>query len=127
MEALALLLFILSHIPEGIMDTLQFRADDSIFKNWNQQFWNPEFSWMNKWKDGCPKFGPRFFGSTTFLVFLTDGWHLMKWIRNRFIDSAILFFLLGSLDFALALIITILVSSLGKALFEFLFTKIFSS
>lgn len=127
MEALALLLFVLSHIPEGIMDTLQFRADDSIFKNWNQQFWNPKFSWMNKWKDGCPKFGPRFFGSTTFLVFLTDGWHLMKWIRNRFIDSAILFFLLGSLDFALALIITILVSSLGKALFEFLFTKIFSS
>lgn len=127
MEALALLLFVLSHIPEGIMDTLQFKIDDSVFKNWNQQFWNPKFSWMNKWKDGCPKFGPRFFGSTTFLVFLTDGWHLMKWVRNRFIDSAILFFLLGSLDFALALIITILVSSLGKALFEFLFTKIFSS
>ena len=127
MEALALLLFVLSHIPEGIMDTLQFRIDNSIFKNWNQQFWNPEFSWMNKWKDGCPKFGPRFFGSTTFLVFLTDGWHLMKWTRNRFIDGSILVFLLGSLDFALALIITILVSSLGKALFEFLFTKIFSS
>lgn len=127
MEALALLLFVLSHIPEGIMDTLQFRIDNSIFKNWNQQFWNPEFSWMNKWKDGCPKFGPRFFGSTTFLVFLTDGWHLMKWTRNRFIDGSILVFLLGSLDFLLALIITILVSSLGKALFEFLFTKIFSS
>lgn len=61
---------------EGVMDFLDFhyyKEDD---------FWNPRISWTNKYKKGDPKLGPRFFLSTSLLSFLTDGWHLMKYLKN---------------------------------------------
>ncbi len=70
------------------MDTLQHHYDTSIFKklgdkyyDFGAQFWDPRISWVNKYitnNDGILEYKPKFFGSTTFLVFLTDGWHLMK-------------------------------------------------
>lgn len=69
---------ILAGVFNAIMDTLQFRFNTSIFKGWRDQFWNPELSWMNKWKGGDKKNGERFPLSSTVLVFTTDGWHLMK-------------------------------------------------
>lgn len=74
-------------VAEGFMDFLNFRYTK------NHPFWNVEQSSINKWKKklwikhGIKK--ERFPGSSTVLVFLTDGWHLMKWIRNRFIDAAV--------------------------------------
>ena len=35
-------------------------------------------SWKNKYKNGDVKQGRKFYGSMTFLVFITDGWHLFK-------------------------------------------------
>jgi hypothetical protein len=43
-----------------------------------EQFFNPQLSWRNKWKNGDPKQGERFPLSSTMLVFLTDWWHLAK-------------------------------------------------
>lgn len=62
----------------AIMDLVSFK-----FKNTPQwmkpQFWNPVFSWLNKWgKNDTTK--ERFWGSSTVFVFLTDGWHLCKFI-----------------------------------------------
>lgn len=38
------------------MDKLQFHYDRSIFSEFkNQQFWNPEISWKNKWEPYKPK------------------------------------------------------------------------
>ena len=68
---------------EGVMDKLQFHYHKSVFTNLNNNlFWDPEISWKNKYKNGNPIEGERFRFSSTFLVSLTDGWHLFKLLRN---------------------------------------------
>lgn len=66
---------------EGAMDGLQFHYDKP------DQFWNPDISWVNKYKNGDVSQGMTFRGK--YLVFTTDGWHLMKFGRNMFIMGAI--------------------------------------
>lgn len=66
---------------EGVMDHLQFHYDK------NDQFWSPGRSWKNKYKGGDPANGMTFRGK--YLVFTTDGWHLMKFGRNLFIMAAL--------------------------------------
>lgn len=70
----------------GLMDHLQFHYDND-FKN--EQFWNPEKSWKNKYKDGNVDLGPAYIGSTTFLAWTTDGWHLIKTIGFSLIELLI--------------------------------------
>jgi hypothetical protein len=64
------------------MDTLNARYHRSVFYNgkWPKfnKFTNPASSWQNKWKDGDRDKGELFFGSSTFLVWTTDAWHLFK-------------------------------------------------
>lgn len=59
---------------EGVMDHLQFHYDKP------DQFWNPDLSWRNKYKGGDPANGKTFRGK--YLVWTTDGWHLMKFGKN---------------------------------------------
>lgn len=65
----------------GVSDKLQFHFNRSFARNWNPYYWNPKVSWRNKYKDKDPEKGPAFFGSTTFLVALTDAWHLAKLLQ----------------------------------------------
>lgn len=74
---LSIFTFAMAGFHNGIMDTLQFHYGSSPFPK-GSLFWNPAASWRNKYKNGDPAQGPRFPGSTTIFVFLTDGWHLMK-------------------------------------------------
>ena len=74
-----------SGLSEAVMDTLQFHYYKSPFAKYNHQFWNPQLSWRNKYKKGDPSLGPKFPGSTTIFVSLTDGWHLFKLLRNLFL------------------------------------------
>jgi hypothetical protein len=84
MIALTIIGMLLAGLAEGMMDKLQFHLPEKL---WGNNFWDPGISWMNKYgPDGTY----RFWGSTTVLVFLTDGWHLMKWVRNRGVDLAML-------------------------------------
>jgi len=120
MGLLALLSFILFFVFDSFMDILQYRFDQSFFASLDNQFWNPKISWMNKWKDGCPKFGPRFLGSTTVFVFLTDGWHLSKTLMILCFSGAIVSYtpLLGTwLD-------VVLFYTLFGAVFQLFFGKI---
>lgn len=81
-----LILISLAGIAEGIMDKLQFHYDRSWFKGKNDNFWNPLVSWMNKYSnEHFIQRKPKFLGSTTIFVFVTDGWHLMKFCRNLFL------------------------------------------
>ncbi len=64
--------FIIAGIANGLMDSI---AHYDRFKG--NSFWGKE-AWQNKYKNGDSAQGARFFGSTTFLVWTTDGWHLMK-------------------------------------------------
>lgn len=59
---------------EGVMDYLQFRYDKG------NDYWNPDISWVRKYKNKDPNQGKTFAGK--YLVWTTDGWHLMKFGRN---------------------------------------------
>ena len=121
MIVVSLIFFMLAGIAEGIMDTLQFRFYKSVFKSQDQMFWNPDLSWQNKWKQGDPKFGPKFFGASTFLVFTTDAWHLFKWTRNRMIDLGI-YSLVYDIEYSWLIVI---IFAVGRSmLFEYTFRNL---
>lgn len=65
---------------EGVMDHLQFHYDGS------HQFWQPDISWKNKYKDRNPANGKTFAGK--YFVAATDGWHAMKFGRNATLFAA---------------------------------------
>lgn len=73
----ALGLITIAGAANGIMDRIQHHYY-TMPESWNEQFWNPKESWRNKWKNGDHTQGEKFLFSSTFLVGLTDGWHLMK-------------------------------------------------
>lgn len=81
-------------ICNAVMDKINFHYMRSIFKDKNAQFWSVKHSWRNKWKDGIEKRGPKFFGSTTFLVWTTDAWHLFQMIQGVLILTG--FFIIGA-------------------------------
>jgi len=87
---LILVLVIFKGVCEAVKDKLLFHYEESIFSNYDHCYWSPEISWRRKYKKGDPNQGPRFFLSTTVLVFITDGWHFVKWLNNRFTDLIIL-------------------------------------
>jgi hypothetical protein len=78
---ISLILVILAGMLNGVMDVLTMRYNTSVFKRMPKEweyFFNPSLSWRNKWKNGDPNRGEKFFGSSTFLVWTTDAWHLAK-------------------------------------------------
>jgi hypothetical protein len=79
----------LAGICEGVMDGLDHHYDKP------NQFWNPDISYTNKYKNHDPKQGRAFPGSLTWLAWTTDGWHLMKAGRNMFTTGAIVFSIKG--------------------------------
>jgi hypothetical protein len=90
---ISIILMFLAGICNAIMDVLDFHYDISIFKDWpNQQWLDPSLSWKNKWKNGDPNQGEKFFGSSTVFVFLTDFWHFAKFLMLLFISFAIVFY-----------------------------------
>jgi hypothetical protein len=115
---LSIILFLLSAVFEAVMDFLQFRYTK------RNQFWNPQLSWMNKWDFSKVPRKERFPLSSTVLVFLTDGWHLMKWCRNRCLDGVMFVLTFELTGWWLALIITIAIRTLYGVIFEFIFRKI---
>lgn len=88
-----------SAVCEAVMDTLQFHYTYSVFYRFsNKRFWDPTQSWRNKYRNADPLAGPRFPGSTTIFVGLTDAWHMFKLLRNAFAVLAgfvLLYALLG--------------------------------
>ena len=63
---------------KAVMDTLDFHYSTSVFSRLDPQFWNPEISSWNKYKNGDKDQGSAFPFSTTLFVMFTDGWHLMQ-------------------------------------------------
>ena len=92
---ISVILIILAGILNAYMDVLQFKFNASRFRFWeNQQWVNPALSSQNKWKydeEGIWQ-GEKFFGSSTFLVWLTDFWHFCKFLMLLFITGAIVFY-----------------------------------
>lgn len=55
-------------------------------------FWDNSLAWRNKWKNGNPTEGEKFFGSSTIFVVLMDGWHVVKYFWLIHFFAAIVFF-----------------------------------
>lgn len=86
-EAPIYLMLFIAGAADGLSQDLLFHYPE--FERFsgatNEQYWNPELSWRNKYKDGDPENGAKFFGSTTFLVGLTDGYHASRSLRDTMI------------------------------------------
>lgn len=76
---ISLLLFIFAGTCKAFGDTILFHRE-------------PTDEWKNKYKDRDPSQGPAFFGSTTFLVFLTDRWHFIQMLQYTAMASAVVFY-----------------------------------
>ena len=68
---LAYILLIVSAVAKATMDIIALGQ----WSGW----WNKAESWCNKWHNCIPG-DEAFFGSSTFLVWLTDGWHAMQMV-----------------------------------------------
>jgi hypothetical protein len=115
---IGLLLVIFASISEAIMDKIQFHYEKSIFHNekYKQSFWNPNQSWVNKWKKDLKT--EKFLGSSTIFVFTTDAWHLFKFFRNTSLFIGLPLIALGPLNIVLSVI-------LARVLFGLIFTLFF--
>lgn len=78
MTVITISIIIISGICEAVKDTLSHHHSTSVFKKVSPtSFWGKE-SWRRKYKNLDPLQGRAFPGSTTALVWITDGWHLVK-------------------------------------------------
>lgn len=114
---IGIMLIIISAISESIMDKIQFHFEKSIFNDnsYNRLFWNPLYSWENKWNKDLTK--PKFFLSTTLLVFLTDGWHFFKFLRNTTLFIGLPLLVLSPINIIISVIIARIIYGLVFTLF----------
>jgi hypothetical protein len=89
MITLALVLF--AGLCNANMDALKFRWGHYRWAERLYKYAGPN-SWKNKYKQRDPEQGPRFFLSTTALVFLTDFWHLSQFLWRISMTLAIVFY-----------------------------------
>jgi hypothetical protein len=82
---------LLAGAADGVNQALmyQYGGFKKTFPNANDQFWKPSLSGANKYKNGDPRQGAAFPGSRTWLVFLTDGYHLTRFADHLFMSGAI--------------------------------------
>jgi hypothetical protein len=120
------ILVIFSAIAKAAMDKLNFHFYESIFSKLSHRFWNSEYSWQNKWRDGKPELGEDYPFSSTLFVFLTDGWHLMQFIFLNTIFLALFFIALQDFSLREAIVHLILLRALFGATFELHFKYIFT-
>ena len=81
--------WVLAAFCNAIMDVLAFKFKRSVFRNMNEQYWNPAKSWRNKYKNKMAYQGAAFPGSTTTLSFVTDAWHLFQMLSNSFLALSV--------------------------------------
>ena len=84
------LLFI-SGFAKAVMDL----SEEGKIKFKPSRYWIKSMSSPNKWKDGDPRKGEKFFGSSRWFVSLTDAWHMFGYIFRA--SYAIAFLAIGSL------------------------------
>lgn len=64
-------------LADGTNQAIMFHYDDfkRVFPNANDQYWNPQVSWTNKYNNPFP-------GKKSFLVGTTDAYHMTRQIDN---------------------------------------------
>ncbi len=121
------LLLVVSGIAKAVMDTCADHYPVSLFKRlgWNQSYWDKKSSSNNKYKNGDKLQGPKYFLSTTILVWTTDAWHLFQMI---FLTTFSLAFLLTgylfNADFIGLIVIYVTCNVVMRMVFEFFYSEI---
>lgn len=117
LKIISLLLMSWAFIMFGVMDKLVHhypQLSNPFFKK-NPQFWDPSISWKNKYKEDT--FDPKFLGSTSIFVFVTDGWHLLQWFAYTFIALSLTILITDNIiDFILVFIFIRIVTTTMKYL-----------
>lgn len=125
--ALAVLFVIVSGISESIMDKLQFHWSKTIFSinpnRFKPKFWNPKISWGNKYKD-IETLKPRFIGSTTIFVFITDAWHLFKFFKNTSMFLALFCIGMINMDFIFTSLFAVSLRIIYGGVFTLFYNKL---
>ena len=85
------ILLIFSGFAKAVMDL----SEEGKIKFKPSRYWIKSMSSPNKWKDGDPRKGEKFFGSSRWFVSLTDAWHMFGYIFRA--SYAIAFLAIGSL------------------------------
>jgi len=77
-------LMFISGAAHGVSETLvwHYPRFQQVHPNANPRYWNPRESWVNKYRNGDPAQGRAYVGSTTWLAWTTDGYHLMNTISR---------------------------------------------
>lgn len=86
----------LSGMLDGTVESINYHYENGFkreIKDADDQFWNPELSWKNKYKNGDPAQGPRFYGSTSALVFTTDAYHALRTSKNVLNTFTIIYYI----------------------------------
>jgi len=86
-------LVFLAGASKGFNETLLFhwKAFRHTFPKANADWFNPNVSWTNKYKNGDPDAGAKFPLSTSVLVMFTDQYHLNNFINKAAWSSALVF------------------------------------
>jgi hypothetical protein len=82
---------LISGMCDGMAEMLKFHTL-SFFKKFpkaNPNYWSPNLSWTNKWKNGDYRQGEKFWQSSRALVWSTDAYHLFRMFRNVLIFISI--------------------------------------
>lgn len=68
----------------GLRDALEDKYSSTVFSNNpdNAQWWNPYYSWENKYRDWPTDRRPAYLGAKTFLVWTTDAEHMANMVRR---------------------------------------------
>lgn len=77
--------FFIAGMWDGGKDATDHHYDrvKSLLPFLNDQYFNNDLSWRNKYKNGDPAQGPLFPGSTGVFVFTTDFWHHANYKRSK--------------------------------------------
>lgn len=87
---------LVSGFLDGTIEALKFHYYNGFkprFKNIDDQFWDPDKSWRNKYKNGNPEEGPKFKGSTNSLVCTTDAYHGLRTAKNLVNTFTLVFYI----------------------------------
>ena len=116
---ISVLLILIAGIFNACMDVLRYRYDTSIFRFWKNQNWvNPSLSWPNKWKP-TTKIGDLIM--STVLVWVTDFWHLCKFLMLMAIMSSVVLYQPHLINWWVDLL---LIYSTFTVIFEIFYSKI---
>lgn len=88
---LTLIFCLLAGFFDGLAETLKWHSGSFTkrFPKQNPDYWVPAFSWSNKWKNGDPSQGEKFWLSSRALVQFTDAYHLSRLIKNVLLFTAV--------------------------------------